>query len=359
MPDLIGMGEIALVAGAAAATGAGLIWAAARMRLARQAHELRIRDWSLSNLRSELEEREELLDAFLTHSFDVAIHLDAEGAAIAVSPSCQPLLGYSPADMVGHACFDVIHPDDVALAQDWVASGGAREGRVRVRRRDGHLLTMDARCRPLPDRRGALFVLSDVTKRVEMEAQLAGTQARVMVMGERDGLTGLANRGCFMTTLDAVLREPGSVAVLLLDLDRFGTINEAQGHAFGDLVLRTAAERLTRELPEAAMIARLGDDEFAVLLRLTDGEMTVAAHARDSLRAVEAAAPGLSATMGLAVSPRDGADAAALLRRAEIALHQAKLAGGGAYRFYEARMEAGRAPDEPSHHAPALMLATG
>ncbi len=200
MLDLIAYGTMAMVASIASALGAGMIWAAARRRLARQAYELRIRDWRLSNLRAEIEERESLLDAFLTHSSDLVITLDTDGFAVAVSPSCERLLGYATTDMEGHACFDVIHPDDVGRARDWLASGTASDGRLRVRRRDGALLIMEARCRPLPDRRGALLVLSDVTRRVELEARLEpeDTLIKATARAARDRASAAAEPGLLM-----------------------------------------------------------------------------------------------------------------------------------------------------------------
>jgi len=83
-----------------------------------------------------------------------------------------------------------------------------------------------------------------------------------------DALTGLANRRLFKETLDERLRQPGrkSIAVLLIDLDRFKPVNDVHGHAAGDAVLCTMADRMRALVPQGGLIARLGGDEFVVMI---------------------------------------------------------------------------------------------
>ena len=150
----------------------------------------------------------------------------------------------------------------------------------------------------------------------------------------RDALTGLANRTSLIARTDAVLahsREGGTtVALFLLDLDRFKEVNDTLGHPVGDRVLQLAAERLESTLRPGDAVARLGGDEFAMLLP----DVRDAAAAREIAERVRAAieAPffvgdtqiDLEASIGIALSPAHGTDSEQLLQRADVAMYVAK-----------------------------------
>jgi diguanylate cyclase (GGDEF)-like protein len=132
------------------------------------------------------------------------------------------------------------------------------------------------------------------------------------------------------------LQEGGSAALLLMDLDRFKAVNELQGHAAGNEVLRLVAERLAEALPGMNTLARLGDDEFVVLLPNTDsrGGLAVAERIQRALRErclhrpQEAAPEFVTASIGIAsLQPRAGQQPERLLALADAALYRAKAAG--------------------------------
>ena len=167
---------------------------------------------------------------------------------------------------------------------------------------------------------------------------------------KHDSLTGLANRAALEGFASEAIRRaaghPGVCALMLIDLDRFGLLNESLGYASGDGLLQKSAERLREGAAADELIARLGDDEFAVMsVGLAD-----AAAAR--ARAVElcqrlhfplssaADAPMMSASIGVSCHPADGGDFGELLRAALMALHEAKKSGGNAARSYDRRMSA-------------------
>jgi diguanylate cyclase (GGDEF)-like protein len=151
-----------------------------------------------------------------------------------------------------------------------------------------------------------------------------------------DELTGLTNRRGFQALLDRELAgpDPGRAALLLLDLDRFREINDGLGHGIGDELLRGLASRLAAVLPPGALLARVGGDEFAVLLPRADEAAAVAA-AGDVAAAVAVPVDleGLSLQVrtgvGIALVPDHAAGGADLLRRADIALYASKRGGGG------------------------------
>jgi diguanylate cyclase (GGDEF)-like protein len=157
-----------------------------------------------------------------------------------------------------------------------------------------------------------------------------------------DALTGLPNRVNLFERLEEALEERSSgesVAVLLMDLDRFKDINEALGHDTGDEVLRLVARRIRAALDEHATVARLGGDEYAVVLphiRDIDAAVALAHEIRSRLSAplpVAGMALEVGGSIGIAVAPAHGTDAPTLMKRADIAMYEAK--GGKGVGVYE------------------------
>jgi diguanylate cyclase (GGDEF)-like protein len=167
-----------------------------------------------------------------------------------------------------------------------------------------------------------------------------------------DGLTNLPNRRFFQEKLDrALARENGDrrLLVALLDLDDFKLINDTMGHEAGDAMLLQFAALLQKTMPEAT-IARLGSDEFGVMLEDIDPARDLAALVDDFAQklAIEVAIAGqmvpLSAGFGVAVYPDDARDSGTLLTHAELALSRAKADGKRVYHFFEATLD-----EEASH----------
>jgi len=144
-----------------------------------------------------------------------------------------------------------------------------------------------------------------------------------------DALTGLPNRRHFLAALDRELATDPYTGVLMLDLDGFKEINEALGHATGDLLLLDVGRRLAALVGEG-MVARLGNDEFAVLLQHARDRATVKAQARAVVAALAAPFPltdlsvDVVASAGLALAPDHGDRGTVLLQRADVALYTAK-----------------------------------
>ncbi|MCO5119242.1 MAG: EAL domain-containing protein [Burkholderiaceae bacterium] len=186
-------------------------------------------------------------------------------------------------------------------------------------------------------------VLSDVT-----EARNA--HRRLLRMAHHDSLTGLANRARFMAKLEESLADAGErehCAVLCLDLDGFKSINDSLGHAFGDALLREIGARLRRAVRDEDLVARIGGDEFAVLLRHCMIEADACAIANRILHALdepvligEVTAPvGVSIGIAPVAGHADIASQAdQLMVAADLALYAAKAAGKGTWQLYEAEM---------------------
>jgi len=153
-----------------------------------------------------------------------------------------------------------------------------------------------------------------------------------------DGLTGLANRALFQERVRqaiATLGPHASLAVLLVDLDRFKEVNDTLGHHTGDLVLREVGMRLERSLPDSHAIARLGGDEFAVLVPAVpdrEAARAVGRMVRSVLEKPLATAElelRVAGSVGIALCPEHGADPGLLLQRADVAMYHAKAAHSG------------------------------
>ena len=184
---------------------------------------------------------------------------------------------------------------------------------------------------------GVVLVFRDVTEKREMERQLA-RQARY------DYLTQIPNRVLFHDRLEQSLsrakRSGTPLALLYMDLDSFKEVNDTLGHAAGDIVLRGAADRLSKVVRAEDTVARMGGDEFTVIMTgFTTHEEVVTAVGRifESLSApllVGGQEISVSASVGAAVFPEDGEDADRLLRNADIAMYKAKERRGNAVEFF-------------------------
>ncbi|RYE83568.1 MAG: GGDEF and EAL domain-containing protein, partial [Hyphomicrobiales bacterium] len=174
-------------------------------------------------------------------------------------------------------------------------------------------------------------------------------EEHIRFLAHHDALTGLANRASFGRTLEDEIarsrRKQGSFAVLCLDLDRFKEVNDLFGHAAGDALLQRVGSTLLTTVAELGSAARLGGDEFAVLLTDVAGPAEAGKLAESILDAFEKAnqqmaGPALSASIGIALFPRDADTAEEVMSHADTALYRAKQDGRGVYRFYQREMGA-------------------
>ena len=180
---------------------------------------------------------------------------------------------------------------------------------------------------------------------------LRARERQIAHMAHHDGLTGLVNRGRFHSCLAECLgrldRDGVPFALLYLDLDRLGVINETLGHRTGDAVLVEVATRLRGALGAEDVVGRLGGDEFAILqIGAASQPASSAALAQRLIEAVtvptwvEGKLVDIGLSIGIAVAPTDGRDSQILLKRADLALSRAKADGRNTRRFYETVMDA-------------------
>jgi len=213
------------------------------------------------------------------------------------------------------------------------------EAEVTALRKDGHEVEIDLQLIPVDEAGEITHWVAFIRDVTSVKNQFVALRHQAM----HDALTGLPNRTMLFDRLDRAIDEArrarGSMALLLMDLDRFKEVNDTFGHHFGDALLKTVAFRLTNQLTSSDVVARLGGDEFAIVLADAVDSRNVAMAARRILNTlqqpfvVDGQVLEVGGSIGIALYPAHGTDARTLLRRADVAMYAAKQSQIG-YTFH-------------------------
>ena len=299
-----------------------------------------------------------LLRDFEENASDVLWEIDGLGRLRHVSPRLAQMLGTSVEDLVGTVLVDQLRNP----AADW------EDAELQYIRDLEHRLAV---AEPFRDLTIPILVAGEtqwwsLTAKplMDLEARFSGWRGvatdvtharraheRITHLAHHDTLTGLANRHQFHTqvrnALQGVARDGGSCAVACVDLDNFKDVNDSLGHQAGDMLLQLVAQRLSAGTRRNDLVARLGGDEFGLLLQ-EPGEIneveTFLGRLLEQLQRpceVDGARINVGASLGIALAPRDGVEAASLLRNADFALYAAKASGRGSFRFFDPAMALG------------------
>jgi len=288
------------------------------------------------------------LGAIIDASPVAIVELDRTGRVQLWNPAAERIYGWRPEEVLGR-------PHPASLEPGWpgvqavAARGqGHATGRVELRqhRSDGTPIDVELSTAPLRtpggEPAGMIGVAADITERKQLAEQLRH-------QAFHDPLTDLANRALFHDRLEHALalldRHGGHLAVLLLDLDAFKTVNDTLGHQVGDQLLAMVAERLRSAVRPSDTVARLGGDEFVVLVEDATGPADAVAATQRLLRALAAPIPlanrdiQVHASVGIAIAG-PAAQPGDLVRDADVAMYQAKAEGGSSYRVFDPSMRA-------------------
>jgi diguanylate cyclase (GGDEF)-like protein/PAS domain S-box-containing protein len=304
-----------------------------------------------ARLRTEaaLRSSEERFRTLIENSSDVITILDREGVILYESPSVTRVLGYEPEQLVGSRVWEMVHPDDLPAVEAAFAEAVRDPKQVlsmllRFRHADGSWHTVESTGQSLLDHpyvRGVVINSRDVTERRVIEDRLLHNALH-------DALTGLPNRFLFMERLDHACRraqrEAHPFAVLFLDLDRFKLVNDSFGHRVGDELLVAVARAIQGCLRPGDTAARIGGDEFAILLEdvpAAEDAERVAQRLRDAVsvpRSLSDHEVYTSASIGMVLSSQSDHDSEALLQNADLAMYHAKAAGRARYETFDRTM---------------------
>ncbi|MFT3821496.1 MAG: EAL domain-containing protein [Rubrivivax sp.] len=263
--------------------------------------------------------------------------IDAEGRFVLSEGKGLEVIGRKPGEVVGQSLFELYRDHAEILADTRRALAGQA---FACSWQIGEVV-LDTRYSPLCDRdgavNGAIGVAIDVTERKQSEDRLA-------YLANYDPVTGLPNRSLFRDRLAHAMlgadRNGQRVALLFVDLDDFKHVNDSLGHAAGDELLQQVAARLGAAVRANDTVSRLGGDEFTVIVEGLAREEDAVHVAANILE--QSARPYLlgarevyvTASVGIAIYPRDGANADALLMNADAAMYRAKENGRHGFEFF-------------------------
>ncbi|WP_254277213.1 sensor domain-containing diguanylate cyclase [Halomonas sp. 3H] len=262
---------------------------------------------------------------------DTVFVVDRDNQIVFVSDACEALLGYRADELTGTTITNYMHPDDLAasLASITRVMNGQPhvDFRNRYLRKDGGIVHILWSARWYEEEGVRIGVARDVTALRQAEDELR-------YLAHHDALTGLTNRSLFYDRLDSALhaahRHRSGLALLFLDLDDFKLINDAHGHAVGDRVICTVARRLEGCVRETDTVARMGGDEFTVLLTDIHSTDAVSRKVEQILAVLSEPLGGElhgiapSCSIGVACYPADGEDADTLLSHADGDMYRIK-----------------------------------
>lgn len=287
---------------------------------------------------------QEKLQLLLDSTGDAVYGIDLEGCCTFCNPACLRILGYqSTSDILGKNMHRLIHhsrQDDSHYPDDECPIFNAFQKGVSCRISDEVFWKADGSSFPVEYSSypqlvagrpvGAVIVFVDITERKKAED-------RIRHMAQYDPLTDLPNRALFSDrlrqALAAAARTNGKLALLYLDLDKFKPINDRYGHAVGDLVLKEAANRMLASVRKSDTVARIGGDEFVIMLPSTTSEeqaFLVAEKIRNTLNDPIFSgnlALSISSSIGIALYPDHGSSELEISNQADQAMYRAKKSG--------------------------------
>ena len=310
---------------------------------------------------AELAEQARLATSILAHAPMSIVACDVDGCVRVFSPGAEAMTGYRAAEMLGGSILRLHDAEElqvrarelsrelsVPVAADFAAfvartraTGQPDEAEWTYLRKDGTrikvLLSVSTRRDANGQIDGYVGVATDITERAQALAEVSR-------MAHHDQLTRIPNRRLFHDRMQVAIsharRENARLALMLIDLDGFKPVNDRLGHAVGDLLLKSVAQRMQRCLRESDTLARVGGDEFAVILpRVATGNDALVA-AEKIRRAIEepyelaGAYPlSISCSIGIAIYPEQGRDEKRLAKNADEAMYVAKAHGGNCTRL--------------------------
>lgn len=299
--------------------------------------------------RRRIEESLRQAAAVFSNTNEGIIVADHEQRIVNVNPAFSRITGFELDDVLGrtpHLLQSGRH--DKSFYENMtqmLASTGQWQGEIWNRRKDGEIYPAWENISVVRDEHGRINRYVSIFSNI---SAIKDAQARMAHLAHHDALTGLPNRLLLAANLDRAMehakRHGKKIGMFLLDLDRFKLINDTLGHAAGDLLLQTVAQRLQQCVRAEDTVARLGGDEFAIIVNELEEADSAAPLAGKIIQSI--AEPlslpekeiVTSTSIGISIYPDHASTADDLLKTADAAMYQAKARGRNTYRFYTEEM---------------------
>ncbi|WP_144210985.1 diguanylate cyclase domain-containing protein [Shewanella donghaensis] len=291
-------------------------------------------DFDLSALRAQ---------AF-NYLFDAVVVTDAEGIIRDWNTGSESLYGYSKEEVIGHNV-NILHaPEDIesitAMVIAAVEEHGKWTGEVRFKHKDGTIGWVESMCIPLFDDQqqfvGALGINRDITARVE-------DSQRLLNIAFYDQLTKIPNRYLLIDRvtqyIERAKRNCSQFCLFYIDLDDFKKVNDTLGHCEGDKVLIETVKRLNTAIRDSDTLARIGGDEFVLILENLNDNNDISAMADIIIASLDKPfqlgehSALVNCSIGIATYPNSGDNFDMLIKSADFAMYKSKRQGGATYRF--------------------------
>ncbi len=315
---------------------------------------------SLHALLQETERSAKIYRYFVERSPDIIYLLNFKGEFVFLNSRAENLLGYPKQELVGRHYSVVVHPQDIdrarhAFNERRTGARSTRNFELRLMRNSqttGEYLSVEINATGVYDQKrrgssrnfiGTYGIVRDVMER-------KASEEKMKFNAHHDVLTGLPNRALFDDRLKQGMaqarRSRQMLAVMFLDLDKFKEVNDSLGHAVGDILLRSVSDRLKKCLRDTDTLARIGGDEFMILLP-TILETKIVGHVAEKILAVmrepfvlKEQKIIIGCSIGIALYPQDGDTIADLVKNADMAMYRIKGHDVSKYAFFHAKSQA-------------------
>lgn len=294
-----------------------------------------------------LEESRYRYKSLFDHNPDLVCSFDLDGTFVTINPATEKLTGYSANQLMGRACSHLLAVGSmIGLVRYFVQArkGVSSSFELAIKHKRGSIVDLHIRLVPIViDNQivGVFAIGKDITEHKQAEETINH-------MAYHDALTDLPNRRLFtdqlITGMAQAERGNYKLAVLFLDLDRFKYINDSLGYSFGDNLLQTVSVRLRQCIGANGTVARMGGDEFTVLLPVVTDENDVVQTAESIIEAInkpiliEGRECSVTTSIGISLFPDDGGDAQTLMMNADAAMYRSKETNRNTYEFFNPAM---------------------
>ena len=293
----------------------------------------------------QIEARLRLAASVFENTDEGVVITDASARVVEVNRAFTEILGYTREEVIGQkpSLWKSERQDETFYRDMWKAlsTTGRWRGELWNRRKNGEVFPQWQTISSVLDENGLLThyvgVFSDIS-------QIKHSQQQLDYLAHHDALTNLPNRLLLNERLDQAIRHAErhsrQLAVIFMDLDQFKHINDSLGHPAGDELLQEVAEKIQGAMRQGDTVARIGGDEFVVILEDVVYPEAAGVAARKIMRAIarpfrlQEQEVRITGSLGISLYPRDGADPATLLRNADAAMYRAKEEGRNSYHFY-------------------------